>query len=515
MINRDFYPTPAALADKMLAPYWGKLGGKYVLDPSAGKGDLLDAVRRSNPADQYSRYEPYLHAVEIEPELQSVLVGKGYPVMAADFLAYTPNLRFDLIVMNPPFSDCRDHLLHAWDILDAGEIVCLLPETALQGAERKANLLRDIIAQYGMAEPVGQAFRQAERTTAVPVLLIRLRKVDGTTPDIDFTVRNDRADPLLDDGPGAGLLVRGFIAELLQAHDAAIAGYAAYSQAREEVLRAVKPLNAFYSRKPPKNAWSKETETESVVIMDAADKQAGVRERYNTFTRLITESAWNHILDHPDFQAVLTERARKALDAFRLRQQRVDFNPANIRAFFDTLMGMRGELAQGAVLDAFDTLTRWHKDNRVHVEGWKSNEAYLAAPRCVLPNFLSQPPYNFGIAYNHQRELDDVDRALCVVSGREFRAITPVSTAVDKDLRARWDQRSVGDPRAGACDSTFFDIRYFKKGTIHLKFKDEDVWTRFNVMACNGRKWLPPDHARSFKSVWKQPARKAQEDLGL
>jgi hypothetical protein len=249
--------------------------------------------------------------------------------------------------------------------------------------------------------------------------------------------------------------------------------------------------------------------------MKTADAVDGVRDRYNAFTRMVTESAWNHILDHPEFQALLTERARKALDEFRQRQQRVDFNPPNVRAFFEALMGMRDDLAMGAVLDAFDTLTRWHKDNRVHVEGWKSNEAYLAAPRCVLPSFLSLPPYSFGIAYNHQRELDDVDRALCVVSGREFRSITAVTVAVDKSLREQWDRHSVGDPRAGSCESTFFDIRYYKKGTIHLQFKDEDIWTRFNVLACNGRKWLPPDHASSFKSVWKTPVRRAQEGFDL
>ena len=45
--NDQFYPTPAALAEKMLAG----LDMNYVssvLEPSAGKGDLVTAIARKN-----------------------------------------------------------------------------------------------------------------------------------------------------------------------------------------------------------------------------------------------------------------------------------------------------------------------------------------------------------------------------------------------------------------------------------------------------------------------------------
>jgi hypothetical protein len=40
-------------------------------------------------------------------------------------------------------------------------------------------------------------------------------------------------------------------------------------------------------------------------------------------------------------------------------------------------------------------------------------------------------------------------------------------------------------------ESTFFKMRYFKKGTLHLEFKDADLWERFNITAAKGKNWLP------------------------
>jgi hypothetical protein len=44
----------------------------------------------------------------------------------------------------------------------------------------------------------------------------------------------------------------------------------------------------------------------------------------------------------------------------------------------------------------------------------------------------------------------------------------------------------------GWSESTFFEMKYYKKGTLHLKFKDEALWNDFNLAAARGRNWLPP-----------------------
>ena len=54
-----------------------------VLEPSAGKGDLVDAIVKKmrvskNKDYEYSKYVPDIDTIEINPDLRHVLTGKGY-----------------------------------------------------------------------------------------------------------------------------------------------------------------------------------------------------------------------------------------------------------------------------------------------------------------------------------------------------------------------------------------------------------------------------------------------------
>ena len=46
----------------------------------------------------------------------------------------------------------------------------------------------------------------------------------------------------------------------------------------------------------------------------------------------------------------------------------------------------------------------------------------------------------------------------------------------------------VGDQ--GWYESAFFRLKAFKKGTVHLEFKDEDLWNRFNIAVNQGKNEL-------------------------
>ena len=75
---KDFYPTPEWVADKMLEGIdWLMI--ESVLEPSAGKGDLIEWIKKAYKKDSYRRYgnrELDIDCVEIQPELQHILKGK-------------------------------------------------------------------------------------------------------------------------------------------------------------------------------------------------------------------------------------------------------------------------------------------------------------------------------------------------------------------------------------------------------------------------------------------------------
>ena len=73
MLNPDFFPTPGPVIGKMLAPYLDELDNRHILEPSAGKGDILDYIK--------SRRHPYrdaaLYCCEADTELVRIVQATG------------------------------------------------------------------------------------------------------------------------------------------------------------------------------------------------------------------------------------------------------------------------------------------------------------------------------------------------------------------------------------------------------------------------------------------------------
>ena len=93
----NFFPTPQSLIEKMLEDYENKPLPKNILEPSAGKGDIIEYI------NQKANNDNNIYCYELVPELQSILRQKRCKLLGDDFLNHNPKINFDLIIMNPPF----------------------------------------------------------------------------------------------------------------------------------------------------------------------------------------------------------------------------------------------------------------------------------------------------------------------------------------------------------------------------------------------------------------------------
>lgn len=104
----EFYPTPESLLSKVFSGMdWNKI--QTVLEPSAGKGDIVDYLQKVVPY----RRELDIDCIEKEEVLRKTLIGKEYRVIHDDFMTFRSQKSYDLIVMNPPFSEGAAHLAKA------------------------------------------------------------------------------------------------------------------------------------------------------------------------------------------------------------------------------------------------------------------------------------------------------------------------------------------------------------------------------------------------------------------
>lgn len=118
---KGFFPTPPAVVQRMLE-YAQIREDDLILEPSAGTGVILDAIRQ-HWADAVE-----LYCCEINHTLRDLLEMKGYRFaerIGSDFLnggPYDQDPRFDVIVGNPPFEDGQDrqHIVRAYQWLAPG-----------------------------------------------------------------------------------------------------------------------------------------------------------------------------------------------------------------------------------------------------------------------------------------------------------------------------------------------------------------------------------------------------------
>tara|TARA_R110000851_G_scaffold92259_1_gene201246 strand:+ start:3769 stop:5502 length:1734 start_codon:yes stop_codon:yes gene_type:complete len=153
--SHQFYPTPKPVAE-LLVDLLAISEGESVLEPEAGQGGIADELPREQTT-----------CVEVSPIHCDILARKGHQVEQVDFLGWNPGRTFDVVAMNPPYSEGRwqSHLQKAASLVSAdGRIGALLPMTAKHNA---AKLLPGFDIEF--YEPIHNAF-EGTAITVIPMI---------------------------------------------------------------------------------------------------------------------------------------------------------------------------------------------------------------------------------------------------------------------------------------------------------------------------------------------------------
>lgn len=156
-----YFPTPKPMVEDLLDRANIEPGMK-VLEPSAGKGNIAEALRDTGAE---------VDVVEYHSTLSNLLEEKGFNVVGSDFLEYSKG-GYDRIVMNPPFENGQDiqHVQHAFDLLKpGGRIVAIMSAGPFSNTDKKSVTFRAWLQELGAeSEPNAEgAFKSAERSTGV------------------------------------------------------------------------------------------------------------------------------------------------------------------------------------------------------------------------------------------------------------------------------------------------------------------------------------------------------------
>lgn len=445
MFNKDFYPTPPATIAAMLEGL--NLHGKMVWEPEGGKGDLVKAMQERGARVVASESDSFLQKI-----LQTIC-----PLLGTDMLNITSEQisHVDYIVMNPPFSDGVNHILHAYRIAPAGcKLIALCNLETLDNAYSKSREeLKTLVETYGSYQDIGDCFSSAERSTGVKVALIRMDKPGDTSTEFD-----------------------GFFME--EEHEAQANGLITYNVVRDLVNRYVESIKIF-DQQLETAARLNEIQADyfdaGVTDLSISVTRLGVPVERNKFKKEMQRQGWAWIFDKLNMQKHSTRGLREDINKFVEKQEHVPFTMRNIYHMIEIVIGTAGSRMDKALMEVFDRVTDHSHDNRMNLEGWKTNSHYLLTRRFIIPRMAPIDKWNtdgrLSNCYGGYFDLmEDVMKALCYVGGARYEDQETLAKACKREdvVYGEWFTWS------------FFRVKAFKKGTMHFEFIDEKLWSNFN-----------------------------------
>ena len=536
MFNPDFFPTPDAVIEKMLAPlfrtykecpdssFFGPRRGAVevertffpydtVLDPSAGSGSILDYVSKlfGDQNRRESSRDARLYCFETDPTLQATLQGKNYRLLGHDFLKYSGDMPLSCIVMNPPFSAGDAHVLHAYHIVaPGGQVVALLNSETLRNPHTRTRqqLLRLIEQVGGTVEELGACFQDSERPTNVDVSIIRLQKPEGADR-FSFNWENKGRERAFDTSAHKSqeLAGRDVIGNMLTQYDCL----------REQflnLLRAIDGIKHFgaglSNEGNYRDAWRIASD---VIKADERPSGEGYARQYTAFTEEMRQQIWGVVMQKVNIQKFMTNAVRESFSKFNKASGYLDFTRENVFQLVSMVLDNTGNILEVAIGQLFDKFTEYHKENRCHVEGWLTNSRYKVNRKLILPNWVEFSDWgNEFHASARDGCYSDVDKVMCYLTGERYEDTCLIGDALALQFRklGRVDSGTFEN----VCYSRFFKIRFFKKGTIHLEFLDARLHEEFNLRACAGKQWLPAEEQQAYQTRKTSPFPKAQPAPG-
>ena len=438
MFHKEFFPTPVSVIQSMQID----CTGKKVLEPSAGKGDIVKYLLKNGASDVF--------AYEINKDLQKI-VQTQCTLLGADFLESKPEdvSHCDLIVMNPPFSNADKHIEHAFEIAaDGCEIISLCNYETIEKSMRHRKL-SVLIRDYGISQSLGNCFDVSERKTGVEVGLIRLFKPNNSK-EANFEGFFMEEDEDID---GEGIAKYNEVKALVNRYVGAIKAFEKLEAMKSEVEQYLKPIGI-----------------NEITFNIGYDNKISSKEQ---FSKDLQKRSWSYIFSKMNMSKYVTSGVMKDINSFVETQQKYPFTMKNIYKMFEIIVGTRQETYNRALEEAIDNFTMHTKENRFGVEGWKTNSGYMLNQKFII-NWMVEQSYqgNLSLRFgSNESRLSDLIKVMCNILGLNFDSIKPLRNFFNDNKgleRGRW------------YDWEFFEIKVFLKGTMHLKFKNDKDWYQLN-----------------------------------
>lgn len=470
---KDFYPTPNDLLEEITKGIdWKNV--KDVLEPSAGKGDIAEYCREKKK-QIYGHIE--IDCIEADSDLRSILKGRKFRVVHDDFLTFHTFKKYDLIIMNPPFSEGAEHLMHALGLLgDGSGLICILNAETLRNPY--TNLRKDLNRRLGELGAeiryMEHAFANAERRTDVEIAVVKVYVPKKERQSHIYEELRRKKYSEHEEGNIDALAVNDFVR-------AAVQMYELETEAGLKLIREYKALvphimdgNGKYSK--------------PVLELKLGNDELSE----NAYVKHLRTKYWEMLFNSPKITGAMASRQRSEYLSRVSELSEYDFSYYNIKTLQEEMSRGIVRGIEDCIIGLFDELSSqyaWYDTsaNIHYYNGWKTNKAWIINKKVILPiNAFSWYDKRYDPCYTVREKLADIEKALNYLDGGLTDGIS-LNTALTASKNA-------GQTRK--IPLKYFYVTFYKKGTCHIEFKDMELLKKLNIFGSQQKGWLPPSYGK-------------------
>lgn len=490
--NKDFFPTPENLINKMLMDIDFKMI-QTILEPSAGKGNIIEAIQKKEKL--YSSYNNTFHfdidCIEADQNLQAILKSKNMRVVYNDFLTYDTLKEYDIVIMNPPFSDGCKHLLKALEMQsrNGGAIVCLLNAETLKNTCTNDRLLlsRKLEEYNAKIEYIQDAFLDAERKTGVEIALIKVQLPEVQNHSFIFDrlkkAQEEReTNTYINDGQ---LVKNNFL-------EAIVNQYKMEVEAGKKLIREYEAMQPFILSEFAKDKETGETIQQGgcILKLDLSNNRDSYRSTLsiNGFIKEVRGKYWNALFENPKFIGQLTGNLQREyynkiedlknydFSLYNIYELKIDMNKKVVKGVEDTIISLFEELSNK--YHYYDEMSK----NIHYYNGWKTNKAYIINKKVIIPLNAWDSIWGSFRYKGVMGKLQDMEKCFNYLDGGLTETVDLVQS-----LQFAEEYGETKD-----IVLKYFTVSFYKKGTCHITFTNEELLKKFNIFGAQHKGWLPP-----------------------
>lgn len=493
MLPKEFYPTPQNIIDKMICDLDFTMI-RSILEPSAGKGDIVEALK--NKAETHNKYwgnkefKFDIDCIEVDQNLQHILKGKNFRVVYNNFLTYSTMKEYDLIIMNPPFSNGCKHLLKALEMQqrNGGAVVCLLNAETLKNpcTNDRQDLQRKFTEYNAKIEFIQDAFIDAERKTAVEIALIKVQLPEVHRESFILEgLRKTQEKREIEMEENTQLIDSDFFKAIV-------------NQYQLEVKAGIKLIKEYYAMQPfilsqfGKDEKTGETIQKGGCIISMTCSKNGLS--VNEYIKKVRSKYWKALFENPKFIGQLTNNLQRDFYNKVEELSNYDFSLYNI---YQLKIDMQKRVVKGiedTIIELFDELSHkysyWDETSKnIHYyNGWKTNQSWIINKKVIIPlraynEFWGRyEPSDYKIV----NKLQDIEKCFNYLDGG-------LTDAIDLEESLKFAEE-YGETKN--IQLKYFTVTFYKKGTCHITFNNDELLKKFNIFGSQHKGWLPPSYGK-------------------